>query len=78
MNDMEKLTKFEMSVLLTIHEYLPYSFDEVVRVYENTKSYDRTIYILKTAIQLGTTPDVLCFAIYHDGMLTDNPIHIHH
>ena len=26
----------------------------------------------------ATTIRDLCFGIYHDGILTDNPIHIHH
>ena len=58
-----QITKFERAVLLAIHEYLPYSFDEVVKVYENTKSYDRTIYILETSIRLGTEPHVLFFDV---------------
>ncbi len=60
---MIKLTKFERSVLLAIHEYLPYSFNEVVGIYENTKSFDRTIYILETSIRLGTEPHVLFFDV---------------
>jgi len=52
----DKEDKFKKEMIMTIAKYHPYSPKEIEEVYNNTKSWDKTIYCLEKALQLGIVP----------------------
>jgi hypothetical protein len=58
---MEELTKFEAHMLAVIFVHTVYQQHKTLRVFERCqKSYDKTIYCLEKAHQLGIDPEDLC------------------
>ena len=55
------LTKFEKEMIKTISKNTPIPEFDILRVlYKCNKSYDKTIYCINKAQQLGMLPEDLC------------------
>ena len=50
-----ELTNIEKELLGVIQKHHPISWDETKRVWEITKSYDKTIKVIKMALRLGNS-----------------------
>jgi len=53
-NKTKELSEFEKNMIEVISKYHPYTITDVKEIYNLTNSFDKTIYCLRKAVELGT------------------------